>query len=302
MKLIGIGDNVCDAYLHLSTMYPGGQALNVAVYAKMLGSDSAYMGVFGQDEVSEHIQKTLQELKVPYSHSRHYNGPNGYAKVTLVKGERIFLGSNKGGVTRLNPLVFTENDLTYIKQFGLVHTSNNSFLDSQLQKLYENNIPISYDFSRQWLNHPEWVQKIAPYCTFAFCSLPDRASGDEILTYCSSFTNAGARIVIATLGSAGAYYYDGYHLLFEPSRYVDPVDTLGAGDSYAACFLVNYCNGLKSFPAAENDFCSEAYLKLVKSAMARASEFASNTCLVLGAFGHGKQINAEYYQNKEIVE
>ncbi len=37
MRVIGIGDNVCDKYEHLKTMFPGGQALNFAAYAKMLG-------------------------------------------------------------------------------------------------------------------------------------------------------------------------------------------------------------------------------------------------------------------------
>ena len=47
MKVLGFGDNVCDEYVHLHTMFPGGQALNFAVYAKMLGVESAFMGVFG---------------------------------------------------------------------------------------------------------------------------------------------------------------------------------------------------------------------------------------------------------------
>lgn len=42
MKVIGIGDNVCDKYIHLKTMFPGGQALNFAAYAGMLGADAAY--------------------------------------------------------------------------------------------------------------------------------------------------------------------------------------------------------------------------------------------------------------------
>ena len=46
MRVIGIGDNVCDKYEHLKTMFPGGQALNFSVYAKMLGADASYMGVF----------------------------------------------------------------------------------------------------------------------------------------------------------------------------------------------------------------------------------------------------------------
>ena len=45
-KVIGIGDNVCDKYYPAKIMYPGGQAMNFSVYAKMLGADAAYMGVF----------------------------------------------------------------------------------------------------------------------------------------------------------------------------------------------------------------------------------------------------------------
>ena len=36
VKVLGLGDNVCDVYLHTGTMYPGGQAVNFAVYARML--------------------------------------------------------------------------------------------------------------------------------------------------------------------------------------------------------------------------------------------------------------------------
>ena len=55
MRVIGIGDNVCDKYEHLKTMFPGGQALNFAAYAKMLWADSSYMGVFGNDAAAAHV-------------------------------------------------------------------------------------------------------------------------------------------------------------------------------------------------------------------------------------------------------
>ena len=56
MRVIGIGDNVCDKYEHLRLMFPGGQAANFAVYAGMLGAESAYMGVFGRDEVDSNTR------------------------------------------------------------------------------------------------------------------------------------------------------------------------------------------------------------------------------------------------------
>ena len=55
MKVIGVGDNVVDQYLYKRTMYPGGNALNFSVYAKQLGVESAYLGVFGSDRAAKHI-------------------------------------------------------------------------------------------------------------------------------------------------------------------------------------------------------------------------------------------------------
>ena len=150
VRVIGIGDNVCDKYEHLKTMFPGGQALNFSVYAKLLGADASYMGVFGTDEVAVHVIKTLDELGVEHGRCRQYEGENGCARVTLKDGDRIFLGSNKGGVSKEHPFELTEEDLAYISTFSLVHTSNNSYMDSQLEKIHRAGIPISYDFSGQW--------------------------------------------------------------------------------------------------------------------------------------------------------
>ena len=41
MRLAGVGDNVVDRYRDLGLMFPGGQALNVAVHARRIGIESA---------------------------------------------------------------------------------------------------------------------------------------------------------------------------------------------------------------------------------------------------------------------
>lgn len=133
VRVLGIGDNVCDVYLHKGLMYPGGQALNFAVYAKLLGANSEYLGVFGQDAIAEHIQSTLNQKGVSWSRCRHYPGENGFARVTIVEGDRVFMGSNKGGVLQGHFLELIEEDLAYIKQFSVVHTTNNAFLMHSFQ-------------------------------------------------------------------------------------------------------------------------------------------------------------------------
>ena len=300
MRLIGIGDNVCDVYLHLAEMFPGGQALNVAVFAKMQGIDSAYLGVFGDDEVAEHIKNTLSEFGVDTSHCRHVHGENGYALVTLIDGDRVFLGSNKGGVGRDFPLVLDDNDIEYIRQFSVVHTTNNSFFDDELSVLYEAGIPISYDFSDQWIEHREWAEKVAKYCTFGFMSLPHNAKENEILSYCEKMHACGCRNIVATNGSKGAYFYDEKNLWFQPSHLVKAIDTLGAGDSFATTVLVNYYNSLEADPDAMAG--DPAYYETeVKKALEAAAEFSSHVCLSKGAFDHGKKIVPEEYEKRAVT-
>ncbi len=43
IRVIGVGDNTIDVYLHKRTMF-GGNALNVAVLAHRYGHPAAYLG------------------------------------------------------------------------------------------------------------------------------------------------------------------------------------------------------------------------------------------------------------------
>lgn len=276
VKILGIGDNVCDKYVHSGLMYPGGQALNFSVYTKMLGGDSSYMGVFGNDEVAAHIIKTLNELQIEYKRCRQYEGENGYARVNLVDGDRVFLNSNKGGVLNKYPIQLDKEDLKYIKEFSLVHTSNNSYFNSQLSKLKELGIPISYDFSNRW-NQLELIEEVAPFITYAFLSCGSTEE-DEVKKICKKIFSYGCKLVIATRGSLGAMVYDGRTFYFQTPKLVEAIDTLGAGDSFAAAFLLS----------VTEDITRNSYDSLsIKKAMEKGAEFASKTCMKRGAFGYG---------------
>ena len=150
IRVIGLGDNVVDYYLHTDTVYPGGNALNFAVYANMLGYESAYMGSFGDDENALHVYQTLKKLGISIEHCRFCIGENGCAPVNIVDGDRVFLGSNRGGVTKYHPIALSALDLAYLSRFDLVHTSIFSYIDSQLPKLKESGLRVSYDFSDQF--------------------------------------------------------------------------------------------------------------------------------------------------------
>ncbi|MTI54468.1 fructoselysine 6-kinase [Geosporobacter ferrireducens] len=287
LKVVGIGDNVCDIYIHSNRMYPGGQALNFAVYAKSLGADASYIGVFGKDEVAEHIIHTLDLLEVDHRYSRQYEGENGYAVVKLIDGDRVFIKSNRGGIAKEKPIVLNNEDMEYIKDFDLVHTSNNSYFNDQLDSVYSAGIPISYDFSYKW---QDWdvTKKICPYLSYAFLSCGEK-SDDETKSICKTIHDLGCKTVVATMGSRGAWLYDGDLMIYQKPLMVEAVDTLGAGDSFAAGFLINYLYIKKNVIEKVEEKAADKE-KTYKYALNQAAEFAAKSCLVKGAFGHGISI------------
>ncbi len=52
MRLVAVGDNVVDCYPRLGLMFPGGNALGVAVHGRRSGAQAAYVGAVGDDAAS----------------------------------------------------------------------------------------------------------------------------------------------------------------------------------------------------------------------------------------------------------
>ena len=64
VRILAIGDNVCDKYLSRGKMYPGGQCVNTCAYARMNQTEAAYLGKFGSDEVAAYNQEILARLGI----------------------------------------------------------------------------------------------------------------------------------------------------------------------------------------------------------------------------------------------
>lgn len=287
VKVLGLGDNVCDVYLHTGIMYPGGQALNFAVYAAELGAAADFMGVFGQDAVADHNKATLTAKGVGFSHCRSFPGENGFARVTLVEGDRVFMGSNRGGVLQQHPITLEEADLAYAAGFDLIHTTNNGFTDALLPAL--RGIPpfVSYDFSYRW-NEEDRVERVCPYIDFAFLSCSD-LSDEETEALCRRLHQKGCGVITATRGSLGATVFDGTRFYRQAPDYVTPVDTMGAGDSFATAMLVSLLKGLEA--RGKEAWADPAVRgELLPGALKEAAAFSAHTCLVRGAFDCGVSV------------
>lgn len=276
MKVIGIGDNVVDNYIHIRTMFPGGNALNFSVYASMLGCDSAYLGVFGSDDGARHVQQKLADMGVDTSHCRCVDGPNGQAILKIEDGERIFISSNEGGISKSVPMEFVFEDIDYLQSFSIVHTSAYSNMDSYLPELQQLNPLISFDFSDDF--DSGHALSLCEFTDFGFFSCSDWTKGEarELL---EKAVNRGCTMAVATRGPNEVILYDGQSWFYQAPKAVTPVDTLGAGDAFIAGFLIAYVGG-----KAGNRVQTTA---LIKRSLEEAASFAAEICQLQGAFGHG---------------
>ena len=296
IRVLGVGDNVCDKYLHTKTIFPGGNALNVAVFAKMMGEEAGYLGTFGDDEVGKHVYSVAKQLGMDLSHCRMEKGPNGCARVQLVDGERVFLPGNQGGISREKPPVLTELDEVYIGEYDLVHTSIHSFMESQLPVMDRAGKFISMDFSDRY--NEEYLKHCCPYidCGEISCGNMEES---EIRRVMEQIIRFGCRhMVIATRGSKGALVLVDGRFYEQSPCLVKAKDTMGAGDSFIACFLVNYLDGIgKAVDFSEKSGTrgtvkAEDYKDmLIRTSLYRAAVFSAGQCQRDGSFGFGKTVD-----------
>ncbi|BCJ98930.1 fructoselysine 6-kinase [Anaerocolumna chitinilytica] len=285
-KIIAIGDNVCDKYLSRGIMYPGGQCVNTCVYVKMNGAEAAYLGKYGNDDVADCVHNTLVKLGIDDSHCRMFEGENGFALVTLINSDRVFLGSNKGGIAKENSFNFTDEDFSYIKDFQLIYTNLNSYIENDLEKLKETGVPIAYDFSTRWTD--EYLEKICPYVTIAILSCAHLDEKNREIEMRKAQEN-GVKIVLGTVGEDGSYVlYKNKFYYAEAVHADDVIDTMGAGDSYFSAFL---CSLLETSEAGEliEEDNNKMETRLL-TAMNQGAAFAAKVCSIEGAFGYGVPI------------
>lgn len=265
-RILGIGDNTVDTYLHLRKKFPGGNAVNVAVLAHRYGAEAAYLGCVGKDASSELILGSLRQEGLDISHCQQLEGiPTAYSSVSVVDGDRVFGKSDSGACEYIR---LTEADLAYVRTFDVVHTSVYSYLEGQLAELKGASRMLSFDLSQR--SDPEYLQVVLPHVDIAFLSLSgiDNDERDRLMREMFAY---GLKLVVMTRGKEGSWVYDGSSLYHQDILPVETVDSLGAGDAYAARFLVEFSLGT-AIPAA----------------MQLAAQSAAENCTHYGAYGYGQ--------------
>ncbi|MGO8962058.1 MAG: PfkB family carbohydrate kinase [Streptosporangiaceae bacterium] len=262
MDVIAIGDNMSDCYLTIGQVFPGGNAVNVAVAVARSGGSSAYVGVVGDDARGRLLIDSLAVERVDTRGVSVAPGPTACCQVMHADGERLFRPGRRG-VALFRP---TEDDLAFAATASIIHSTYRSGLEEVLPELAGRG-RVSFDFSDHL--HDGYADDLLPFVHVAEFSAAALDDGDcaELARWAVA---RGPAYVLVTRGSKGATLFDGAVSVSVSAAPATVIDSLGAGDS----FIGRALHGLTRGEPA----------KALLEASARA---AARTCSTWGAYGHG---------------
>lgn len=238
MRIATVGDNCVDAYEALGKYYPGGNPVNVAVYMVRMGAEASYTGAVGNDRYGTMIREALKEKGLDISHVRTLSGETAVSKVAIINGDRVFTDYTEGVLADFK---LTEEDISFLCSHDMVVTSIWGMIEDDLYKM-KGKVPIAFDFSDQ-PTHPV-VEKAIGYVTYAFFS-DDEGDRPELRKFMKEMHEKGPELIIVTMGEHGSICYDGTRFYKYGIIPCKVVDTMGAGDSYIAGFLLGMLEGLE---------------------------------------------------------
>ncbi|MBT2444471.1 sugar kinase [Streptomyces sp. ISL-36] len=287
MRVLGFGDNIVDRFVDRGIDYPGGNSVNVAVYARRLGVEAAYLGVFGDDDLGRFLRESIAAQNVAMDHCVVRAGESGLSTLRVDDGERVFLGWNGGGVTVREPLLLDAELSAYVSSFDLVHSSVYSRSESELPRLAASGPLVMFDLSSEdEYRASSYLDRVCPYADLVLlsCSHLDEAATHALL---AEAVNRGAGMALATRGVDGAIARTDRYSVTAPARDsggVKPlVDTMGCGDAFLAGFAVSL---------VREGWSADTPLqrKVVERALRDGADAAYEQCFVEGAFGHGRPV------------
>lgn len=279
MKSVCVGDNVIDYYVNSQRMYPGGNSLNVSVHLARLGQDSSYLGNIGDDKMAGVIVRALEANSVKFDQCEYIrNGTTKHCNYEIHDGERSFMGVELGN-NWSGPMELTEEKLEYLKGFDVIISNCNAKMQDEMSKISKLDRLYVYDFGEKDKYHvDEYLEKVCTNLDLAMFSFP-HTEEEVIRKFADHVIEKGCTCVLVTMGSHGQYLCSRNGIIHGEVRYVEAVDTMGAGDSFLAAFVCElYRQGWQKgeIPADEK----------IRQALEAAAEYSGRNCLVEGGFGY----------------
>jgi fructoselysine 6-kinase len=261
-RIVALPEACIDVRLGGTLGFPGGNAANVAVWARRSGVEAAFLGAVGSDAAGARLLAALDAEGVDVSGAERLPGTTAWSVVgPAVQGLDRFAAYDLGVMPRFSCEAAGNRHLVgadfvhlplYPEWVGLAH------------QLARHRLPLSLDLGGE--GEAELSPELAQSARAVFVSVAGPLAAARRAV--ADLLAQGCRVAVASAGASGAAAGDhfGSHAL--PAQPVDVIDTLGAGDALAGAVLAALALGL---PLA--------------TALAQGIRAGGRACRVQGAFG-----------------
>lgn len=224
-----------------------GNSANAAVGAARLGLKSALLSWIGNDFAGRHLREALNEEKVDLKHlvtdTKH---PTSEATIIDYQGEKTQLVYFQPRVHQFPPLSPTR--CLYYSAVGLKHAA----CDAHIRTYLRTNPDLFFVFQPGTTHIRTGLEPNKPFIARSDVFILNKQESQQLLgdgerTMCNmleGFHKIGAKTVIITDGKNGADAYDSATHWHMPAFDGTPVETTGAGDSFACGVSVALLKGL----------------------------------------------------------
>jgi sugar/nucleoside kinase (ribokinase family) len=236
-------------------LYTGGCAVNSGIAMSKIGLNTTVLGKIGSDGFGKFIYNVLKDEKVNVDGLVLDPNSSTSASVVLVDsgGERSFLhclGANAEFTDKdINYGIIEKSQIIFIAGTMLMPNFDGEPCARVLRKSKEMGKYTALDTA--WDSKGRWMKVLKPCMEHIDLFMPSyeeavQLSGEkDPETIADIFLSMGVKIAVIKLGKDGCFIKDKKGEKHTIPTYTDikPVDTTGAGDSFAAGFLTGIVKG-----------------------------------------------------------
>lgn len=230
--------------------YPGGNAANVAIGLQRLGIDTSLLTTFGDDSLSQLVQKHLTDESIDISLSgveKHV--PCNYATVISYNKERTIF-TYHAPRSYVFPTTISEFPLLYLTSMG---EGFESFYESMITWMKQHTgVQLCFNPGSVQLHcDKSIIQNIFSIASYVFINRREaeyftdinnsQGKEQELMNALRSY---GIATIIITDGNNGSYIYSESSLYKASCFPTTVVEKTGAGDAFNAGFLAATIKGL----------------------------------------------------------
>lgn len=245
-----------DSYpLERIAMTTGGDAINEAVILSRLGHKTALIGRIGKDAAGHFIAHRCREENIDIQSLRQDETIDTSINVGLVTadGERTFVTNRNGSLWKL---CLDDIDVSRFKEAKLLSLAsifNSPLLDGPalteiFQQAKKHSLVICADMIKPRLNETlDDIRGALGYVDYLFPNADEAKSltGETSLdSIADRFLACGVKTVVIKTGKKGCFIKNSTTRLEVPAvKGISAIDTIGAGDNFAAGFISGLLEG-----------------------------------------------------------